>query len=176
MGNDVDLEVSKEFECSKEDLFKAWTEQEQLQQWWKPLGKKLVSVTNDLTEGGEVKYQFEDNGLTIDGQYKKVSGHDELEYSWNWRLATELVENTTYNLIVRFSGEADQATIAITQSGFDNKESIQPHKQGWEQGLQQLAEYLKNKGGTQQTTEPSAQKPPISGYMETPEQQKVGGG
>lgn len=174
-NNFLNLEVSKQFQCSKETLYKAWTDPEQLKQWWKPMGKRLTEVENNITEGGEVRYTFENNSPKIDGKYVKVDDHNVLEYTWNWHLSTEQTEDSAYKLSVRFEGDENKSSIFIAQYGFKNQESVQPHKHGWEQGLKQLHEYLSGSSNNQQSLQ-GQQKPPITGYNETPEQLKVAGG
>jgi uncharacterized protein YndB with AHSA1/START domain len=169
------LEISRQFETTKEALFAAWTEPEQLKQWWKPLGKQLSSVENNLSEGGEVKYVFDEGSLIIDGKYEKVVANELLEYSWNWHLKSDVVEDAPYKLTVQFKGEGESSTISIEQTGFENAESVHPHKQGWEQGLDQLSQHLSGNSTDSPTSELGEQKPPVSGYNETPEQLKVGG-
>lgn len=170
------LEVSKQFSCSKEQLYTAWTEPAQLKQWWKPLGKQLQNVVNDITAGGTVKYMFEGDTLTIDGTYDKVEPGMLLEYSWNWHVTSEPVEDASYKLSVRFEGSGNNATLSVTQTGFDGQHSIDPHKKGWEQALQQLSEFVGGGQSDEQAGKSGQQKPPVTGYNETPEQQKVAGG
>lgn len=190
-NNASNLTVSKQINCSKEDLYAAWTQPEQLKQWWKPLGNTLTDVVNDIKQGGEVKYVFKDDHLTIDGKYEKVEDHTLLEYTWNWHLKAEREEDAAYKLSVRFEGDNNDATITVTQTGFQSEESVQPHKQGWEQGLQQLQSYLTGKGDNSgdnsnnsgesssiESREENAEEkymPPVTGYNETAEQTKVGG-
>jgi len=186
-NNLSNLNVSKQFNCSKEVLYRAWTEPEQLKQWWKPMGNRLTDVVNNIKEGGEVKYMFADNRLTIEGKYEKVQGHDILEYTWNWHMSTEPIPDAPYKLSVRFEGGENNSTISVTQTGFKDDESVKPQQQGWEKGLQQLHDYLsKSSSGTSDTnassgqidTEKAAEEtmPRMTGYMETPEQSKVAGG
>lgn len=177
-NNQSNLQISKQFECSKETLYQAWTEPEQLKQWWKPLGKQLANVTNNIAEGGDVAYAFEDGSLKIDGQYQKVEAPDLLEYTWNWHLKENAIEDADYKLSVKFEGDESNSTLSITQEGFKSAESVQPHKQGWEQGLGQLKQFVSAKGklnSEETSNEAGEQKPPVSGYNETPEQLKVGG-
>src|SRR3954469_22013665 len=141
-NNSSNLNASKQFNCSKEALYSAWTQPEQLKQWWKPMGNTLTDVVNDIREGGEVKYVFADNHLTINGRYEKVQEHDLLEYTWNWHLATEPIPDAPYKLSVRFEGDENNSTISVTQTGFKDDESVKPQQQGWEHGLQQLQDYL----------------------------------
>jgi len=140
--NQAKLEISKQFSCSKEQLFASWTEPEQLKQWWKPLGKKLEQVTNRLNEGGTIRYQFDGDSLLVTGTYEKVDGNTLLEYTWNWHLKTDLVEDAEYKLAVRFEGDQDGSTLSVLQTGFENENGIEPHRQGWEQALVQLEEYI----------------------------------
>ncbi|WP_165958008.1 SRPBCC domain-containing protein [Segetibacter sp. 3557_3] len=180
-NNSLKLEVSKDFSCSKDQLYKAWTDPESLKQWWKPLGKHLVNVENNLTPGGTVRYEFENNSLVIDGTYEKAD-QQQLTYTWNWKLADEPVRDAEYTLDVHFEGDADHSSISVVQNGFENEESITPHKEGWEHGLEQLKEFVS--GGSSAGTDSSGAtgataqtgKPEVSGYNETPEQQKVAGG
>jgi uncharacterized protein YndB with AHSA1/START domain len=174
------LNVSKDFNCSKETLFKAWTSEEQLKQWWKPLGKQLTEVTNNITPGGEIKYVFED-GLQIDGKYEKVEDHSLLEYTWNWHLQSE-VGDAAFKLSVQFADAGSNSSkLSVSQQGFHNEEAVHPHKQGWEQSLEQLKDFTSNASGSDNSGSANghygeSQKPPVTGYNETPEQQKVGGG
>ena len=187
-NNSSNLNVSKQFNCSKEALYSAWTQPEQLKLWWKPMGNTLTDVVNDIKEGGEVKYVFKENRLTINGKYEKVKEHDLLEYTWNWHISSEPIPEAPYKLSVQFEGDEKNSSILVTQTGFKKDESVQPHQQGWEQGLQQLQDFLSknsvlNNNGTDSNSgvsrEVQAEKeymPPVTGYMETPEQSKVAGG
>lgn len=170
------LEISKEFDCSKEKLYKAWTEPDQLKEWWKPLGNQLNKVDSDIRPGGAVKYQFENNGLLIDGVYEKAEDNL-LEYSWNWHVQAEPIDDAEYRLSVQFEGDEHTASLTVKQDGFKDDVHIKPHQQGWEDALEQLKIYLEQPQQTH-SSDSSSQKqhPPIAGYMETPEQQKVGGG
>jgi uncharacterized protein YndB with AHSA1/START domain len=144
MENTSQLEVSKEFTCSKEELFKAWTDEEELKQWWKPLNKHLEHVINEIEPGGTVKYVFDNNSLVIDGKYEKVEDNL-LEYTWRWHLA-QPADKADYKLIVRFEEKEGNSILSVTQLGFNEQHTIEPHKQGWEQALQHLDEFIVNKG------------------------------
>lgn len=139
MGNTIN--ISKQFNCSKEDLFKAWTEEDELKQWWKPLGKELGQMTNELRKGGTVQYIFENGNLTIEGQYEKVEENRLLEYTWNWHLATKQIEDADYKLSVSFEGDETTSTLSVTQFGFNDEKGIEPHRLGWEQALEALENY-----------------------------------
>lgn len=187
--NQSSLQVSKDFSCSKEKLFNAWTQENELKQWWKPLGKQLSHVTNEMKEGGKIEYQVEDGSLKISGEYKSAQPQQRLEYTWKWHLESEPVEDTEYTLDVQFEGDESKCSISVSQQGFSNENSIEPHKQGWEQALQHLEDHLSNAGDGSSATGSTDQGNTSGstdhentagstdqGHNELEEQQKVAGG
>jgi uncharacterized protein YndB with AHSA1/START domain len=145
MKEDMDqVQVTKAFAVSKRDLYSAWTEEEQLKQWWKPMNKQLLKVENELSEGGKVAYHFE-NDLKIEGQYKEVQEGDKLVYSWNWSLPHDASHDGEYLLTIEFRGDEKQSELEVHQEDFKNIHAVKPHQQGWEQSLEDLKQYLENK-------------------------------
>jgi uncharacterized protein YndB with AHSA1/START domain len=145
--NNENINIEKTFPVEVSELYAAWTEEEALQEWWKPGGRKIESVTADLSEGGSVKYTFEEDEsskgeLFIEGKYETVVPEKELVYTWNWILDNQPVENGTYKLHVKFSNFEGGAKLAITQESLSETEGIHPHQDGWEKSLDDLAEYL----------------------------------
>ena len=139
--NNPKVQVNKNIPVSKAELYKAWTEPEQLKQWWKPMNKQLVNVENDLRVGGSVVYKFEDN-LKISGEYKEVAEEQRLVYSWNWELPEESMHRGEYLLTVEFDGNGNTSSIMITQENFENEHAIKPHESGWADALEGLKNHL----------------------------------
>lgn len=135
------VHVTKKLPVSKEVLYKAWTEEEELKQWWKPLNKKLTHVENDIREGGTVAYQFE-NDLNIQGKYKEVAEGQKLVYSWIWDFPQESMHKGEYLLTVEFNSDGEESTLDIIQENFKNEHSIKPHEEGWEEALKDLKKHL----------------------------------
>lgn len=144
------VEMSKNFPVSVERLFEAWNEPEQLKQWWHPLNNHLENVKNDLKEGGTIEYEFENHKLHISGNYKQVSKNEKLVYSWNWELEDEHLKNGEYILSIDFIPEQNGSRLQIRQEGFSDETATKPHKEGWDQGLASLEEFLSQQAsGTQ---------------------------
>lgn len=172
------VEVTKQFPVSPQKLYQAWTGPEQLKQWWKPMGNKLVEVINDLKEGGTVSYTCNDDSLTISGKYEEVRENEKLVYSWNWQFKEDVVKNAAYKLTVQFEGKESGSAIYIIQERVLNEVTTSANEEGWDKGLSDLEAFLassidngsnhQSKGDEKASVEP--------GYQEMPEQQKVGGG
>lgn len=174
-NENVKVKASKSFDVPVEVLYNAWTNPEQLKQWWKPMNNTLTEVINDVKEGGEVSYIFRASGLEISGKYIEVKAQEKLVYTWNWTFTKEVAKNGSYELIVEFKSTDGGSIINITQDNFDDEEGTHPHKEGWEKGLEDLAGYLAGVND-ENTHKAVAEMDRSGGYNESPEQVKVAGG
>jgi uncharacterized protein YndB with AHSA1/START domain len=140
-ANKAVVQLSKRFPVSKEELYKAWTEPEQLKQWWKPMGNQLKEVDNDIRQGGQVRYRFEDD-LAVTGTYKEAEAGKKLVYSWIWQFPEASLHNGDYLLTVEFKEEGEESTLSITQENIEQEHAIKPHEEGWQEALDALHRHL----------------------------------
>ena len=140
------LGAEKEFNVTVEELYKAWTTPDALKEWWQPSGSKLKIVELDVKEGGAFKYEFEGKdgktSLVITGNYQEVKENEKLAYSWNWNVPESEVKEAEHALTVLFVANGEGSQIKVTQENFENEESINPHKEGWEKALNDLHNFL----------------------------------
>src|SRR5687768_12441141 len=143
---DIKLNVTKEFPVPVQRLFEAWVQEGDLKQWWHPMGSRLQEVRNDLNPGGELAYLFAteegERSFTISGRYSEVREAELLVYSWNWEVPTDTIQNSSYQLTVRFTGTGGGSRLEVTQENFSDEASVQPHREGWEKALSDLQAYL----------------------------------
>jgi uncharacterized protein YndB with AHSA1/START domain len=142
-----ELKTVKEFNHPAEKVYAAWTEPEQLKQWWQPMNAKLTQVKNDLNVGGEIEYQFStegEEGFNVTGTYSEVVPNERLVYSWVWQLRQN--EKEDYQLSVDFASTESGCRLEVRQENFRMQEQLEPHREGWEQGLSSLASYLDRSG------------------------------
>lgn len=140
------IQASKSFNAPVSALYKAWTDPEQLKQWWKPMGMSLNNVENEITEGGKVIYHFsgdEGTSLTIEGTYQEVQPNERLVYTWNWQFPDEKL-NSAYKLEVTFQGSEEESSISITQNEEEQQESVKPKESAWDDQLIKLAQFLES--------------------------------
>ena len=167
------LQVQADFEVPVERLFEAWTNPEQLKQWWKTTGYQLTTVTNELKQGGKVQYRFENDELDINGEYEKVEPNASLVYTWNWKFSKQEASNGNYRLNIQFSSNGNGSQIKISQESLNSDEHLHPHEEGWKKGLEDLKHFLK--AGNSENATSGQPEDSSGGYNEDPEQTKVGG-
>ena len=138
--------ISKEFNVPVERLYKAWTAEEELRQWWHPMENTLKQMTNELRNGGKVSYQFANSdgqeAFTITGVYKEVEEAKKLVYTWNWQLPTAVIQDSDFLLTITFESAGNGSKLHVKQENFTSEEAVHPHQEGWEKALNDLADYL----------------------------------
>ncbi|MFD2598710.1 SRPBCC domain-containing protein [Sphingobacterium corticis] len=142
------IEVTKEFTVDVASVYSAWTDQQKLKSWWKPLEKTLKHV--DIKQGEkEVVYHFSDDNvdekdLIIKSEYHEQVENERLEYSWNWYFDDLPIKDGFYTLKVTFEELENGSSITVVQENESEEEGVHPHSEGWEDALNQLKSYVES--------------------------------
>ena len=148
-NSNVPVTVSKDFDVAADILYSAWTEPEQLKQWWKPMGNQLFEVSNELKADGEIEYRFKSEGseeLVIRGRYLEVLPNEKLVYTWKWHVPDGTLNDSEYKLTVNFQSNDQGSSIQVSQEDNKPHESLKPHQHGWDEALNHLSEFLESNG------------------------------
>jgi uncharacterized glyoxalase superfamily protein PhnB/uncharacterized protein YndB with AHSA1/START domain len=145
------IKVTREFDASRELVWKAWTESEILDQWWAPKPWKAVTRSQDFREGGMWLYHMagpkgEKHWCRID--YKKIEPHKKL--SWQDAFCDENAKINTQFPSMQWENkfkDADGATIVDIVINFEKPEDVQAivdmgFKEGFSMGLENLDLWL----------------------------------
>ena len=136
------LQIRRTFAASREKVFRAWTEPEQLKKWFAPTDEYSTPIAEvDLRVGGRYRIQMRspEGGLhTVRGNYREVQTLEKLVYTWDWE------DNPMGETLVTVEfRDLDEATeIVLTHEFFPNQEAQDKHNQGWTGCLDRLAQYL----------------------------------
>ncbi|MBS7564025.1 SRPBCC domain-containing protein [Mucilaginibacter sp. Bleaf8] len=145
-NNALKLGAEKDFAVPVERLYQAWISEDDLKQWWKPSENHLVSVENDVREGGQVRYVFagknDETDLVITGEYKEVKENEKLVYTWNWDVQSNSIPRSDHELTIEFIADGDNSKLRVSQENKAEDESVKPHEHGWEKSLNDLQAYL----------------------------------
>ncbi len=135
------LVVTRRYPATPEQVFKALTTKEAIEQWFGPNDEMTVTLTDfDPSVGGKyrihMRHQF-GNEHVVGGIFKEIDSPNRLVYSFTWEDETMAGIGTSevaYDL-----KEIDGGTeLTLTQSGLPGKEAIDGHRMGWNGGLWRL--------------------------------------
>jgi uncharacterized protein YndB with AHSA1/START domain len=133
--------ISRTYPASVERVFKAWTDANQLGQWFAPTDDYTTKATVDLQVGHEYRIAITHKGGNVHiilGTYRLIDPPRKLVYTWRWEggpMADTLVT-------VDFAPEGEATKVTITHEQFVNTEDRDKHNEGWNGCLNRLQRTL----------------------------------
>jgi uncharacterized protein YndB with AHSA1/START domain len=126
------LHLSRTFAAPRERVFRAWTNAEAIQQWFRPMGM-LTEVTRlELCVGGGFQFALTnpDNGEKsyITGRYVEIDPPQKLIFTWS---SPGTQEHETL-VTVEFVERSGVTEILLTHERFTDEAMRRAHEHGWD--------------------------------------------
>ncbi len=133
--------IARDFDCSVDVAWNAWTRSEDIAQWFGPQGVDSEVVENDFRVGGSYAIQMQgpDSDHHVSGTYRVIETGRRLAYTWKWKTI-----DTVSLVTIDFTAVGDRTRIRITHANLPTEESRQQHTQGWSSSLECLTEFVGN--------------------------------
>jgi uncharacterized protein YndB with AHSA1/START domain len=137
VASPTSLVVSRTYPASVERVFKAWTDANQLGQWFAPTDDYTTKASVDLRVGHEYRIAITHKGgnvHTILGAYRVIDPPRKLVYTWRWEggpMSDTLVT-------VDFTPHGESTEVTITHEQFTSTEDRDKHAEGWNGCLNRL--------------------------------------
>jgi len=130
VASPTSLVVSRTYSASVDRVFKAWTDANQLGQWFAPTDDYTTKANVDLRVGHEYRIAITHKGgnvHTILGTYHLIQPPNKLVYTWRWEGGPTADTLVT----VDFTPDGDATKVTITHEQFTNIEDRDKHAEGW---------------------------------------------
>jgi uncharacterized protein YndB with AHSA1/START domain len=141
------LRVERLFDAPRGDVFRAWTERDQLLKWYHFNDDwKIVDIEADVRVGGsyKVSWRAPDGGMWYElGEYREIDPPCRLVKTCRFDFPG-FDENETL-LTVEFIERGRQTLVVVVQEGYRHAENRDNHQNGWPGFLDQLAGHLGTK-------------------------------
>lgn len=142
-GPQTTLRLTRTFAAPREKVFRAWTEPEELKEWWGPEGYATPTAEVDLRVGGRYRLGMMKlpNGdvFYLTGIYREVRPPEKLVYTWRWESQPELGETL---VTIEFRDRGDATEVVLRHELFPNADARDDHSKGWSSCLDRLAKVL----------------------------------
>jgi uncharacterized protein YndB with AHSA1/START domain len=123
-------------------VFKAWTDADQIVQWFSPEDTKCKSVVADVKAGGAFRIHMvskKGDHIAV-GKYKKVVSDKRLQFTWQWE-AYAMPDSV---VTVDFEDLGKTTRLTFTHEGFPDKEDASDHNKGWTSALKKFARLMEH--------------------------------
>jgi uncharacterized protein YndB with AHSA1/START domain len=138
--NDAAVVVRRVFQASRERLFRAWSDPNELIKWFSPEGYRNPSVDADVKPGGCFRIAMQklpdEVPFFVTGSYRVVEPPARLVFTWTWEDPKENVRDTLVTIDLLDRGEDTEVVLTHELLPIERRES---HSQGWNALLARLA-------------------------------------
>jgi uncharacterized protein YndB with AHSA1/START domain len=135
------LKVSRTINANPEEVYKAWTEPEQMKQWYAPPGLTTPDAAFEAHEGGKYHLNMrspEGQDLIVAGKVIELIPNQKIVFTWQWQ-GQEEESQVTVELEELEDGKTE---VTLTHQNFSSQESVDNHTDGWKGTLEKLATHL----------------------------------
>lgn len=135
------LVISRTYPAPVERVFQAWTDANQLGQWFAPSDDYTTKASVDLRVGHEYRIAITHKGGNVHnvlGTYRVIEPPRKLVYTWRWEGGPSADTLVT----VDFTPEGDSTKVTITHDQFADAETRNKHNEGWTGCLNRLERFV----------------------------------
>jgi uncharacterized protein YndB with AHSA1/START domain len=139
----LSLELTRVFQATRENVFRAWVDKDELKHRWGPKGFNTEIDTFDATPGGAYRLCMrapDDSQHWLHGEFKEISPHDFLSMTWIW----EGGDMAGHEMLVSitFTAVGDATEIKLTHSNLPSEGAVTAHNEGWTSALECFQETI----------------------------------
>ncbi|MBY6036615.1 SRPBCC domain-containing protein [Fictibacillus nanhaiensis] len=134
---DFTLQVNHSYPVSRERVFNAWTNSEELAKWWGPEGYTTTIEEMNVEVDGKYKFSMHSpDGHThvLTGQYVEIVPNEKLVFTWKWENGE--IEFPTTKVTIDFVKQGDATEVVVTHSDLPSEEAAKNHNFGWTSSLE----------------------------------------
>ena len=131
------VRIIRIIDAPREDVFRAWTEPEQIRSWWGPGEFTCPEAEVDLRPGGSYRIAMQPSAgepFIVGGTYREVDRPSRLLYTWRWETGPA-ADGSESLVSVEFNDRGGQTELVLTHTEFPASHGPAPYEMGWQGGL-----------------------------------------
>ena len=134
-----ELRLTRMVDAPRADVFRAWTDPNQLKRWWGPGEFTTPRAEVDLRPGGGYRLWMQPpagDALVLSGTFREVAPPERLVYTWRWEAGVPGEGESLVTVEFRELGECTE--VVLVHGDFPASHGAEPYRMGWEGGLDKL--------------------------------------
>jgi uncharacterized protein YndB with AHSA1/START domain len=142
------VRITRIIDAPRDDVFRAWTDPDQLRRWWRPGEFTCPEAEVDLRPGGSYRLAMqpaEGDAFIVGGTYREVQPPQRLVYTWRWETGPA-ADGSESLVTVEFIDRGPQTELVLTHTEFPASHGPAPYQMGWEGGLEKFEALLRGSG------------------------------
>lgn len=140
---DCGLEMRRVFQARRETVFRAWTDRDELANWWGPKGFTAHIDTFDPKPGGAYRIDMrspEGESHWLHGKFRAVEPHERLVLTWIWEQGA--MAGHEMLVTVEFTALDDATELRLRHERLPSEAAREAHNEGWSGSFECLTDCL----------------------------------
>lgn len=138
------LTIRRAFDAPRERVFSAFTEREELEEWFAPepgdVRTEIQTFAPEPNGGRSIRFHTDDEWFGSDGAFEEIVENERIVYTDRWVNFPETEVDS--RVVVEFSDAEDGTEIVLTHEQLPGSDSVGGARMGWENSLGTLDEVL----------------------------------
>ena len=138
------LEIKRFINAPPARVYAAWTDPDQLKQWWGPEGVQTRNFTADARIGGKYRWDLvnqEGEEMSVFGEYRELVPGKKIVFTWKWD-DDEDWETKNSVVTIELSDRDGGTEVKLTHHKLPSEASRDRHTEGWSSVLDRLEEFF----------------------------------
>jgi uncharacterized protein YndB with AHSA1/START domain len=141
---DLSLEIKRFIKAPRDRVYAAWTDPEQLKQWFGPEKVQTRDLVADAQVGGSFRWDLtnsEGERMTCRGEYRELQPKRKIVFTWQWEDDEDWVGRAS--VVTVELNDADGGTeLRLIHEQLPNEQSRDGHTGGWNSALDKLENFV----------------------------------
>jgi len=138
------LEIKRFINAPPARVYAAWTDPEQLKQWWGPEGVQTRNFTADARVGGKYRWDLvnqEGEEMSVFGEYRELIAGRKIVFTWKWDDDEDWKVHNSL-VTVELSDRDGGTEIKLTHEQLPSEASRDRHNEGWNSVIDRLEKFF----------------------------------
>jgi uncharacterized protein YndB with AHSA1/START domain len=138
------LEIKRIIKAPRDRVYAAWTDPEQLKQWFGPEKVQTHGIIAEPRAGGRCRWDLsnpEGEKMTCLGEYRELEPDRKIVFTWQWD-DDEDWENRTSIVTVELADVEGGTELRLRHELLPNEQSREGHTGGWNSALDKLETFV----------------------------------
>ena len=138
------LEIKRFINAPPARVYAAWTDPDQLKQWWGPEGVQTRNFTADARVGGKYRWDLvnqEGEEMSVFGEYRELIAGRKIVFTWKWDDDEDWKVHNSL-VTVELSDRDGGTEIKLTHEQLPSEASRDRHNEGWNSVIDRLEKFF----------------------------------
>jgi uncharacterized protein YndB with AHSA1/START domain len=142
------LEIKRMIKAPRDLVYAAWTNPDELKEWFGPEGVKTRAIVVDTREGGIFRWDLidtEGDEMTIRGEFREVDPGRKIVFTWQFEGDAKWKDHVSVVTVEFNDAGEDETEVRLRHEQLPDEDSRDKHTEGWINVFDKLETFIQTR-------------------------------